>query len=163
LGKRPPGWVEDQYEWIWVYGAVEPITGYSFFLLLPRVDSICMEYFLKELKAEIQSKKGKEEVIIGILLDGAPSHISQQVEWPEDFQPIPLPGYSPEVNPAEQIFRILRDRLPQRVYENLEDLLDTLSQTIRDFQDDPSKIISLTAYPWWKQALQQDDIPSFAA
>jgi hypothetical protein len=30
-GVRPPWIVEDRYEWLWLYAAIEPRTGESFF------------------------------------------------------------------------------------------------------------------------------------
>jgi transposase len=157
LGKRPPCPVEDDYEWLWVYIAVDPLQGECFCLFLPRVNGICLECFLQELKLETG------EQVIGIVLDNSPSHISTHVHWPNGFQPLPLPSHSPELNPAEQVFRHLRDRLSNQVFDTIEDLEETLGQAIRDFQDDKAKVTSLTAYPWWRQALQQQDIPSFAA
>jgi putative transposase len=36
-------------EYRYAYGAVEPVTGEHFFLVLPRCDTICMNVFLNEL------------------------------------------------------------------------------------------------------------------
>jgi len=49
VGKRPPWVVEEKYEWLWLYAAVEPRTGASFFLLLPALNGECFELFLREL------------------------------------------------------------------------------------------------------------------
>ena len=35
LGDRPPWIVQEEYEWLWLYAAVEPTTGTGVFLLLP--------------------------------------------------------------------------------------------------------------------------------
>ena len=54
VGKRPPWVVEEKYEWLWLYAAVEPPTGASFFLLLPALNGECFELFLRELaKTEV--------------------------------------------------------------------------------------------------------------
>jgi hypothetical protein len=41
----PPWIVQDEYEWLWLYAAVEPTTGTCAFLLLPSVESHCLQLF----------------------------------------------------------------------------------------------------------------------
>lgn len=146
-GKRPPVWVEDQYEWVWVYAAVEPISGASFFLLLPWVTGDCLEIFLKEFRAATGDSR------IGLVLDNAPSHLSQQVQWPEGITPIPLPPYSPELNPAEQIFKHLKAKLSNRLFDSLEQLEEALTQTSQELRTSTQLLARMTGYPWWRQAL----------
>jgi hypothetical protein len=66
-GFRPPWIHQDTYEWLWLYVAVEPATGESFCLYLPRLDGECFEIFLGELNRACPG----EAVVI---LDGAPGH-----------------------------------------------------------------------------------------
>lgn len=97
-GFRPPWVVEDRYEWLWLYAAVEPATGESFYLYLPRLDGDCFEVFLEELR---KAYRGEQIVLV---LDGAPGHRSGQVSWPDGIEALPLPPYSPELNPVERLF-----------------------------------------------------------
>ncbi len=46
LGERPPWVYSDEYEWVWVYAAIEPLTAESFLLLLPWVTPECVQVFL---------------------------------------------------------------------------------------------------------------------
>ncbi len=46
-------------EYRYAYGAVEPLTGESFFLIMPYCDTECMNMFLQEL-----SKKYADDVIM---------------------------------------------------------------------------------------------------
>src|SRR5215469_18764212 len=95
LGERPPWIVQDEYEWLWLYAAVEPTTGTGIFLLLPSVDSHCLQLFLRHLRREL----GKGS--IGIVMDSSGSHHSGGVTWPVGMHALYLPRYSPELNPAE--------------------------------------------------------------
>src|SRR3954447_5309378 len=88
-GVRPPWIVEDRYEWIWVYVAVEPTTGWSYVLLLPETDSRCLEIFCRHLRQALGSQR------VGVVLDGAGSHRSKQWAWPQDLVPLFLPAHSP--------------------------------------------------------------------
>ena len=82
--------MQDEYEWLWLYAAVEPTTGTGVFLLLPTVEGQCLEIFLQHLRHELG------EGPIGVVLDSSGSHRSGEVSWPQDMYPLYLPPYSPE-------------------------------------------------------------------
>jgi len=148
VGKRPPWVTEDRYEWTWVYAAVCPHTGESFFLLLPHVDSQCLERFLTEWDAHLGDGSPRK---VGVVLDNSGSHTSQQVAWPERFESIRLPPYSPELNPAEQLFRTLRQALSNRLFESVEKLMDAVGVVLRQWREAPSCLVRLCGYPWWPE------------
>ncbi len=85
--------------------AVTPTSGECCCLLLPQVDTICLNVLLETLRDEWPEER------IGVVLDGSGSHRSETVVWPQGIVPLPLPPYSPELNPAEQVVRHLRKRL----------------------------------------------------
>ncbi len=70
------------------------------------------------------------------------------------MEPLPLPPYSPEPNPAEQVFRHLRARLSNRVFDNLDDLEAAITEALSDFWQQPQTLQSLTGYPWWIEAAE---------
>lgn len=141
-GVRPPWLVDDQYKWLWLYTAVEPSTGRSFFLYLPGVTKEWFALFLAELSHEVGSQRAT------VVLDNASSHRAH-IPWPAQLTPLPLPSYSPELNPAEQVFRVLRAKLANRVFATLEELEAALTEQLQVFWDQPARLHQLTAYPWW--------------
>jgi transposase len=153
-GVRPPWIVDERYEWLWVYVAVEPETGKSVFLFLPSMESVCFQRFLEEVSESCEGKR------LAVVLDNAPFHRRRRVRWPESLSPISLPPYSPELNPVEQVFRHLRKRLANRIFETLSQLSEALTQALHEFWDNPSVLIRLTDYPWWKQGVSH--IPSLS-
>jgi transposase len=140
--------VQDEYEWLWLYAAVEPTTGTGVFLLLPSVDSQCLELFLRHLRNAL----GKGS--IGVVLDSSGSHHSGQVSWPRGMHPLYLPRYSPELNPAEQIFRHLRKILSNRIFTTLDELQNALIDALQHFWEHPTVLMQLTGYPWWIEAVE---------
>jgi DDE superfamily endonuclease len=120
LGERPPPIVQDEYEWLWLYAAVEPTTGTGVFLLVPTLEGHCLELFLPHLRREL----GKGP--IGVVLDRSGSHRSGQVRWPVGMHPLYLPPDSPELNPAEQVFRHIRKHLSNPVFTTLDELQNAL-------------------------------------
>lgn len=84
-------------EYRYAYGAVEPLTGDSFFLVLPRCDTSCMNVFLAEL-----SKQYPNDYIL-LPMDGASWHKSKTLIIPDNIRLFYLPPATPEMNPIEQI------------------------------------------------------------
>ncbi len=86
---RPTWAVEDRHEWVWLYAAVEPTTGESFCLLLPRLDGACFGTFLGAFREALPEGE------VAVVLDGTGSHTSGRVVWPDGLAPLPRPAYSP--------------------------------------------------------------------
>jgi transposase len=105
---------------IGLWAAVEPTTGTGVFLLLPSMEGQCLELFLRHLRHEL----GKGP--IGVVLDSSGSHRSAEVRWPRGMHPLSLPPYSPELNPAEQVFRHIRKHLSNTVFTTLDELQNAL-------------------------------------
>jgi transposase len=153
-GERPPWVVSDTYEWVWVYVAVEPTTGRCVVCYLPGVDSACFACFLQ---AVADAGAGQR---VGVVLDNAPSHTSGAVAWPANLVPLPLPPYSPELNPVEPVFRVLRQALANRVFADLAALEAALTEALRPYWDEPPRLQRLTGFPWWVEAAADMVTPS---
>lgn len=147
-GIRPPWVVADRYEWLWVYAALEPSTGRSFFLLLPCLDSRCFTLFVRRLRRQYRRSR------LGVVLDNSPSHVSQQVNWPRQVVPLHLPPYSPELNPVERFFKELRGALANRLFANLDALERAVLRAVRRWRAHPQQLSQLTFYPWWREGLR---------
>ncbi len=128
-------------EYRYVYGAVEPITGESFFLVLPYCNTDCMKVFLKEL-----SKAYKEDYII-LVCDGAMWHKSKNLNIPENIEILFIPPYTPEMNPIEQIWKEIRTSgFKNEVFNSLQKVVDRLCDTINDLT--ARTIMSITKRKW---------------
>lgn len=145
-GVRPPWLVHDRYAWLWLYAAVAPATGQSLFLLLPRVTTEWFGCFLERFAQEV----GPERV--GLVLDGSGAHRAD-IPWPEQVVPVSLPRDRPELNPAEQIFRVLRPKLTNRIFATLAELEATMTAHRHPSWEQPALVQQLTGYPWWTAAL----------
>ncbi len=69
------------------------------------------------------------------------------------MHPLYLPPYSPELNPAEQIFRHLRKNLSNVIYTTLDELQNALIDELQQFWEHPTVLLQLTGYPWWVEAV----------
>jgi len=88
-------------------------------------------------------------------MDQASSHRSTKVVWPQDIQPLLLPPYSPQLNPAERCFQELRKALSDHLFETLPSLQDALTDALSVFWHDKPRLAQLTGYPWWLKALHE--------
>lgn len=104
-GFRPPYVVRRVYEWTYLYAAVDPTSGENFSLYLPGMDGLCLEAFLERLGEAYADHH------LLLVLDGAPSHTSGQLELPKNVSFLRLPAYSPELNPVERWFLEFRRAL----------------------------------------------------
>jgi hypothetical protein len=123
------------FESFYLYSAVEPAAGYDFTLILPSVNTNCMNVFLAEL-----SKNIKEEIII--IMDGAGWHKSKDLIVPKNIQIVLLPPYCPELNPVERLWLYLKNNiLKNKVYTSANHLQTSLENFIKTISHETIKSI----------------------
>jgi len=124
-------------EYRYAYGSVDPLTGDSFFLVLPWCNTACTNVFLRELSKEFQ-----DDVIL-LCCDGAAWHKSKALMVPDNIELFFIPHYTPEMNPIEQIWKELRKRgFKNEVFSTLEKVVDRLCDAICSLT--PAVIRSIT-------------------
>jgi transposase len=96
-GIKPQGKVQWDFIYLWLYGAVEPLTGEEFFYEFTHLDTVCFEKFL-----ELFASKYPEDLHI-IQVDNGGFHNSLNLSIPENIILLFPPAYSPEVNPIERL------------------------------------------------------------
>ena len=122
-GTRPRGATKLGYKNFYLYGAVEPGTGRNFTLIMPNVDTACMNVYLAELSKEFEGDK------IALIMDQAGWHKAKELKIPCNIRILYLPPYSPELNPVERLWlHIKQNTLNNRIYNTTEDLAFSLCQ-----------------------------------
>jgi putative transposase len=128
-------------EYRYAYGAAEPLTGESFFLVLPYANTACMNVFLRELSIKYPNDK------IILVCDGAAWHKANALIIPENIRLVFIPPATPEMNPMEQIWKELRKLgFRNEVFITLNDVVDRLCEVIRSLSS--QTIRSITAREW---------------
>jgi hypothetical protein len=120
--RQPPRKPRDQrYKWTHIFGAVCPVRRVGAALILPHVDAHAMNLHLAEISNQVAS--GAHVVVT---LDGAGWHQQGgKLKVPENINLLPLPPYSPELNPQENICQFLRQNcLANRVFDTYTALVD---------------------------------------
>ena len=93
-----------------------PINGDKFLLEMPNCNSINFQLFLKEF-----SLQNPTEFKI-IVLDNGAFHKAKTLIIPYNIGLIFLPPYSPELNPAEKIWAILKRKFTNKLCKSLEEV-----------------------------------------
>jgi hypothetical protein len=88
-----------------------------------------------------------------LVLDGAPSHLSEEIVCPRNVDFLRLPIYSPELDPVERWFQEFRRELSNKAFETVELLHEALGQVLRPYWEDPSRLRRLTGFSWWVEAV----------
>ena len=129
---------EQRYEWEYVYGAVEVVSGLAQFQYLPSVSLELSCGFLQQI-AESDAKA--EHVVIW---DQAGFHPRPKAAGlPERIHLLPLPPYSPELNPVEGLWDQTQDVTSNRHFADLDQLEEALTAALRPFWETPAKALSL--------------------
>lgn len=128
-------------EYRYAYGAVEPLTGESFFLVLPYSNTVCMTLFLQKLSEEYPEDR------ILLVCDGAAWHKAKTLVIPQNIRLLFLPPATPEMNPIEQIWKEIRKRgFHNEIFQTLDKVIDRLCDTICSLSC--GLIQSITARNW---------------
>ena len=130
-------------EFRYEYAAVSPWDGCLDFMTAEKMNTDSMSRFLLQV-----SEAHKDEFIV-MVVDGASSHRSKELKVPENVSLIRLPPYSPELNPAEQIWNVLRrDYFANRVFDSLNASTEQAELGLAEMAANKSAIHRLTNWPW---------------
>jgi len=84
-----------------------------------------------------------------MVLDGASSHKSKELKVPENVSLVLLPPYSPELNPVEQIWNMLRlNYFVNRVFDSLDAATLQAETGLRNMAANKNAMKNLTNWPW---------------
>lgn len=90
-------------------------------------------------------------VVIG---DGAGFHNKKnEPEIPENIRIITLPPYSPELNPSEKFWDIIKDTICNVAWTSLDELEEKITATLRIYWQENPKVLSLFTHSYLSSEL----------
>ena len=115
--------------------------------MLPRADIEAMNLHLAEISTQITP--GAHAVLT---LDGAGWHRpGGKLKMPHNISLLPLPPYSPELNPVENVWQYLRqNHLANRVFETYTAIVDACCEAWNALVARPETITSIATRAWAK-------------
>ena len=67
---------------------------------------------------------------------------------PSRIHLLPLPPYSPELNPLEIIGDVIKDRIANTLWNTLEALEEALGEELRPIYESAERVRRLVSHPW---------------
>jgi hypothetical protein len=132
-------------EFRYEYAAVSPRDGALDYMTADKMNTEYMSCFLAQV-----SKAHPDEFSI-MVLDSASSHKSKDFIVPENMALVLLPPYSPELNPAEQIWNALRKNyFAYKVFDSLDAATQQAERGLTEMASNKAAMMSLTNWPWIK-------------
>ena len=143
-GKRPCAVRQQQFISGYIFGAVCPEKDKGCGLIMPAANTEAMQHHISEISVNIES--GCHALIIA---DQAARHTTDKLELPENISILPLPAYSPELNPVERIWEQPRqDRLSNRCFKDYEEIADACCEAWNEFVAQKGRINSMCSGKW---------------
>jgi transposase len=131
--------VETSYKWGYTFGALEVGSKASAeFLHTDGVSQQASAAFYRQLA---QSDKEATHIVIQ---DGAGFHMpAGHKRLPKRIKIITLPPYSPELNPIEKLWDVVKDRICNRVWGDLDELRTAIDVVLEEYWTTPELVRSL--------------------
>lgn len=144
-GRRPTANGRSKYEWLYVYGFVRPADGRTLELILPAANTDWMELALAEFGR--WADPAGEKLLV-VLVDNAGWHVAKRLARPPNVVLHRLPPCTPELQPAEPLWPLLREVVANRGYEALEEMEPDLVGRCGWLIDHPEVVRGAVGFGW---------------
>jgi transposase len=142
-GQRPVIPRQTKYQWDYLYGSLEVMSGEAHFLQMPTVNLDGDRIYWEALAATDLA------AIHVVIRDQAGFHLRDgDPRLPDRIRTISLPPYSPELNPCEQMWDMIKDQIGNRVYQTIEELRDATIPALKRYWDDAAGVLRLIGRDW---------------
>jgi len=113
IGSRPVAVRDSRHDSVYLFGALCPSRATGAAIIMPAANREAMSEHLKEIATQVAP--GAHAVLV---CDGAGWHQhGERLTVPDNITLLPLPPYSPELNPMENVWDYLRgNKLSHRVW-----------------------------------------------
>ena len=144
-GVQPIGTIHHVFDWFYVYGAVAPTTGESFFFGFPHLPRVTFHVFVDEFA------RAFSDSLHLLVKDKRGGHTAKQLDIREHVRVVWLPPYSPERTPIERVWRNLKDQLAWQHVADVEAQQEYVADLLCAY--DVTTLQALTAYPYFVDAV----------
>lgn len=144
-GTRPTSNGRHQFESVFVYGFAHPATGRGRFLILSGANAERMGEALADF-ARWADPDGTKVLVV--VVDNAGGHTAKKLAVPANVVLHYLPSCTPELQPAEHLWPLVREGLANRVFNDLPTLIASLTQRCGWLVEHPEVIGGAVGFRW---------------
>ena len=138
-GIKPVAEIDYSYESVYLYGAVEPLTGEGVFYEFSHLTADCFQIFLNKFSHAFP------ESLNLLVLDNGRFHHAKCLEIPDNVLLLFLPPYSPELNPIERFWQDIKvSKLFIQTYKTLADMQAKVTEILQNYCE--ATIAQLTSF-----------------
>jgi hypothetical protein len=145
VGSRPLMVRDNRHDSVYLFGAICPARGIGAAIIMPAANTEAMNAHLAEISTQVAP--GAHAVL---LCDRAGWHqTAGKLEVPGNVSLLPIPSYSPELNPMENVWAYLRaNKLCALVWDNYQAIVDACRDAWAFLISDPKRIESIGHREW---------------
>jgi len=115
---------------------------------MPAADTECFQIFMG-----ILANKYPKDFIL-LFVDGAGNHRSDDLVAPANIMLHPLPPYSPELNPQENLWDEIREKIFKNyALKSMDDVNAKLDEAAFYIERNPTLVKSITSFPYIAKSL----------
>jgi len=144
-GRRPRSYGQARYQWMYVYGFVQPKTGRSFQVFLPRVKTELMSQALAEFSA--WADPGRDKILL-LIVDNAGWHRSKSLVVPSNVLLHRLPPATPELQPVEPYWSLIRETVANRGFRYIGHLRMAVRRRCQWLARHPETVRGRVGFAW---------------
>jgi len=143
-GSRPRIVRQQQFTAAYIFGAVCPENGKAAGLVMPKANTEGVQGHLDIISEAVTANKHAL-----LIVDRAAWHLTEKLNIPDHITIMPLPPYSPELNPVEQIWQQLRRTdFSNRCFDGCAEIVSVCCQAWNEFAKCSQSIHQLCSREW---------------
>lgn len=144
-GTRPTSRGRQRFESRYVYGFARPATGRARCLFLPKANAELMGEAAAAFAA--WADPGGEKVRV-VRVDNAGGHAAKKLVVPGNVRLYPLPACTPELQPAERLWPLVREAVANRTFDHLVGLAAKLRRRCDYLANHPEIVRGAVGFHW---------------
>jgi hypothetical protein len=144
-GTRPTSNGRHRFESLFVYGFARPGTGRDRFSVRPRANAACMGEALADFAGWADPDGRKVRVVV---LDGSGGHTAEKLAVPPNVVLHRQPSCTPELQPAEHLWPLVREGLANRVFDTPPKPTEVLTAGCQWLTDHPEVVGGAVGFHW---------------
>jgi len=152
-GDRPIALGHHRYEWLYVWGFVEPASGATVWNVS---NAVCKEMFEAILLDFAKSAGAGKSKRIVLQLDCAGWHGPENLIVPDGIRLVFQPSHSPELQPSEHLWEFVDEPLVNTYFETIEALEKVVSERCVALTGQRDTIRASTLFHWWPKPSREN-------
>lgn len=144
-GRRPTSNGQSKFESLYVFGFAHPATGRNRTLILPKANTAAMGQALADF-ARWADPDGRKVLVV--IVDNAGWHVARKLAVPPNVVLHHLPSCTPELQPAEPLWPLVREGLANKTFASLAALTEPLERRCRWLAGDTAIVKGAVGFHW---------------